>query len=147
MKITEVTQSLHTYRVTVRVQLPDGALTAMTCIGADTLAHARALLLRIYGAGNEVSLSEIVRENRAKRTQALSRINPEPALFRDGPCAYMPFSPVVETAKPFNTQQAQLKALTDRAKQLNQQAKQIRAQQSLATAQQNLAKAKTPKLQ
>ena len=146
MKITEVTQSLHTYRATVRVQLPDRALTATTSIGADTLAQARALLLRIYGAGNVVSVSEIVRENRAKRTQAHSRINPEPALFRDGTCAYVPFSPVEETAKPLNPKQAQVKALSDRAKQLNQQAKQMRAQQSVAKAQQNLVKAIKPQV-
>jgi hypothetical protein len=144
MKVTEVTQSLHTYRATVRVHLPDRALTATTSIGADTLAQARALLLRIYGAGNVVSVSEIVRENRAKRTQAHSRINPEPALCRDGTSAYMPFSPVSETAKTSSPQQAQAKALSDRAKQLNQQAKQMRAQQSLTRAQQNLLKAKKP---
>lgn len=141
MKITEVTQSLHTYRAIVRVQLPDRALTATTSIGAATLAQARALLLRIYGAGNVVTVSEIVRESRAKRTQVHSRINPEPALFSDEPCAYMPFSPVVETAKPLSPQQAQVKALSDRAKQLNQQAKQMRAQQSVAKAQRNLVKA------
>jgi len=144
MKIAEVTQSLHTYRAVVRVHLPDRALTATTSIGADSLAQARALLLRIYGVGNVVSVSEIVRETAPQRSQARSHINPEPALNRYGTSAYMPISPVVETAKPISPQQAQVKALSDRAKQLNQQAKQMRAQQSLATAQKNLLKTKKP---
>ena len=147
MKITEVTQLMHTYRATVRVHLPDRALTATTSIGADTLAQARALLLRIYGVGNVLSVSEVVRENSVKRSQAYSRMNPEPALFRSETCCYVPFSPVSETAKPLNPQQAQAKALSDRAKRLNQQAKQIRAQQSVATAQQNLVKVSKPQPQ
>jgi hypothetical protein len=144
MKITEVLQSLNTYRATVRVHLPDRALTATTSIGADTLAQARALLLRIYGLGNVVSVSEIVRESTTQHSQERCQRNTEPALFRDRKCFYVPFSPVSETAKPLSPQQAQAKALSDRAKQLNQQAKQIRAQQSLATAQRNIQKAKKP---
>jgi hypothetical protein len=147
MKIIEVTQSLHTYRATVRVHLPDRALTATTSIGADTLAQARALLLRIYGVGNVVSVSEIVRETATQSSQARSHINPEPALFRKGICSYVPFSPVLETVKPLSPQQAQVKALSDRAKQLNQQAKQMRAQQSVEKAQQKLVKAKRPQYQ
>ena len=144
MKITEVTQSLHTYRATVRLHLPDRSLTATTSIGADTLAQARALLLRIYGLGNVVSVSEIVRESAVRTAQERCRSNPEPALSRDGTCSYMSLSLVSETAKPLSPQQAQVKALSDRAKQLNQQAKQMRAQQSLAKAQQNLVKAIKP---
>jgi hypothetical protein len=147
MKIAEVTQSLHTYRAVVRVHLPDRALTATTSIGLDSLAQARALLLRIYGVGNVVSVSEIVRETAAKSAQRHCQISPEPGLSRYGPCACMPFSPVSETAKPLSPQQAQVKALSDRAKKLNQQAKQMRAQQSLAAAHQNLLKAKNPQPQ
>ena len=110
----------------------------------DSLAQARALLLRIYGQGNVVSVSETVRESAVRSAQERCRSNPEPALSRDGTSACMSFSPVSETAKPLNPQQAQVKALSDRAKQLNQQAKQLRAQQSVAKAQQNLLKVNKP---
>jgi hypothetical protein len=146
MKITEVLQSLNTYRATVRVHLPDRALTATTSISADTLAQARALLLRIYGLGNVVSVSEIVREMVAQSSQERCHINPEPALSHAGANACVSFSPVAETAKPISPQQAQVKALSDRAKHLNLQAKQMRAQQSVAKAQQNLVKAIKPQL-
>ena len=147
MKITEVIQPLHNYRAVVRVHLPDRALTATTSIGADSLAQARALLLRIYGQGNVVSVSETVRESVVRSVQERCRNNPEPALSRAGACACVSFSPVSETVKPLNPQQAQVKALSDRAKQLNQKAKQMRAQQSVAKAQQNLVKVSKPHLE
>ncbi len=147
MKITEVIQPLHNYCAIVRVHLPDRARTATTSIGADTLAQARALLLRIYGQGNVVSVSETVRESVVRSAQERCRSNPEPALSHAGANACVSFSPVSETAKPISPQQAQVKALSDRAKQLNQQAKQMRAQQSVAKAQQNLVKAIKPQPQ
>lgn len=141
MKINEVTQPLHTYRASVKVVLPDKAVRATTSIGADSLAQARSLLIRIYGPGNVFGVSEIVRETIADQAAKSPKKRAEPGLSHPKGIAQNAFSPVAVSEEPISPQQAQTKALTDRAKKLNQQAKQMRAQQSLATAQQNVSQA------
>jgi hypothetical protein len=63
MKINEVTSSLKTYIASVRVVLKHGSVTARTSIEADSSAHAFAMLSRMYGQGNVLTISEVMRES------------------------------------------------------------------------------------
>lgn len=57
MRIVEVISSLHTYTATVRVHVGGGALVLRTHVHADGIAHARALLVHLYGMGNVLALA------------------------------------------------------------------------------------------
>lgn len=57
MRIAEVISSLHTYTATVRVHVGGGALVLRTHVHADGIAHARALLVHLYGMGNVLALA------------------------------------------------------------------------------------------
>lgn len=112
MKISEIAHSLTTFIATVRVVTPNSSMTARTIITADTFMSAKAMLAKMYGAENVLSLSQLANENI-----------------------------VDEQTKPLSSQELQVKSMNDRAKQLTQQAKQLKARQSLQRAQQNLRKA------
>ena len=73
---------------------------------------AKAMLARIYGAENILSLTQVTNE-----------------------------TVIDEETKTLSSQELQVKSMSDRAKQLTQQAKQLKARQSLQKAQQNLVKA------
>ncbi len=87
-------------------------MSVRTIILADTFMSAKAMLAKMYGAENVLSLSQLMHED-----------------------------VIDEQIKPLSPQDLQVKRMKDRAKQLTQQAKQLKARQSLAKAQQNLAKA------
>jgi hypothetical protein len=63
MKINEVTTTLKTYLATVRVVLRDSSTTARTTITADSSSQALMMLSKMYGAGNVLSLNQIVHES------------------------------------------------------------------------------------
>lgn len=112
MKISEIAHPLTTFIATVRVVTPHTTLTARTLVIADTFIAAKAMLAKMYGAENVLSLVQLANENI-----------------------------VDEQTKPLSAQELQVKSMNDRAKQLTQQAKQLKARQSLQRAQQNLVKA------
>ena len=147
MKINEVSNLPRHYSATVRVVLRDATMTARTTITADSFQQARAMLTRIYGDGNVLSISESV--NESART---CQINAQ-ASFPDQPRhrqqltkknAPAEFSCVAETesaTRVLSPAELQVKSLSDKAKQINQQAKQLKARQSLAKAQEKLRQA------
>jgi len=112
MKISEIAHPLHTFIATVRVVTRNTTHTARTTITADTFMSAKAMLARIYGAENILSLTQLTNE-----------------------------TVIDEQTKTLSPQELQVKSMSDRAKQLTQQAKQLKARQSLQKAQQNLVKA------
>lgn len=73
---------------------------------------AKAMLAKMYGAENVLSLSQVASENI-----------------------------VDEQTKPLSSSDLQVKSMNDRAKQLTQQAKQLKARQSLQNAQRKFVKA------
>lgn len=60
MKISEVCTLLKTYLATVRVVLKNASSTAKTTISAECSTHAYLMLNRLFGAGNVISLSEVI---------------------------------------------------------------------------------------
>ena len=89
----------------MRVQAAGVSLTARTLIHAEGVQQARALLARIYGAGNVLALQRVQETKVAEATQA-----PNPA-------------------------DAQIKNMQQQARQLNQQARRMRAQRAVQRAQ------------
>ena len=63
MQITEFTNIPQSYIATVRVVLRDGSTTARTTLTADTYQQARAMLTRIYGDNNVVSIIQVMNED------------------------------------------------------------------------------------
>ena len=108
MKINEFTDNLQAYIAVVRVVLGTSTLAARTQIHAEGVQQARALLARIYGAGNVLALQQIHEANVAEATQA-----PNPA-------------------------DAQIKNMQQQARQLNQQARRMRAQRAVQRAQRKI---------
>ena len=92
----------------MRVQAAGVRLAARTQIHAEGVQQARALLARIYGAGNVLALQQIHEANVAEATQA-----PNPA-------------------------DAQIKNMQQQARQLNQQARRMRAQRAVQRAQRKI---------
>ena len=115
MKISEIAHPLSTFIATVRVVTRNTTHTARTSIIADTFMSAKAMLARIYGAPNILSLTQVTNE-----------------------------TVIDEQTKTLSPQELQVKSMSDRAKQLTQQAKQLKARQSLQKAQQQLANASRP---
>jgi hypothetical protein len=113
MKINEVTHIPQTYLATVRVVLRNGSTTARTTITADTFQQARAILIRIYGDGNVLSINQVISEH----------------------------EDMTEATKTLSPQELQVKSLADKAKQYKDQAKAMKARQQMAKAQQDLMKA------
>ena len=117
MKISEIAHPLTTFIATVRVVTHTSSTTARTLIIADTFTAAKALLAKMYGAENVLSLTQVANE-----------------------------TIVDEQSAPLSAQELQVKSMNDRAKQLTQQAKQLKARQSLAKAQQKFASASRPNI-
>ena len=113
MKINEVTNIPQTYFATVRVVLRDGSTTARTTITADTVQQARAMLTRMYGEGNVLSINQVMNEDEG----------------------------VTEATKTLSPQELQVKSFSDKAQQYKEQAKAMKARQQMAKAQQDLMKA------
>lgn len=113
MKINEVTNIPQTYLATVRVVLRDSSMTARTTITADTVQQARAMLIRTYGDGNVLNITQIMSEQQD----------------------------ITEGTKTLSPQELQVKSLSDRADDYKQQAKAIKARHQMAKAQQDLMKA------
>ena len=112
MKISEISHSLSTFIATVRVVMRNSSTTARTSITADNQNSAKVLLVKIYGAENILSLTQLTNE-----------------------------TVIDEETKTLSSAELQVKSMSDRAKQLNQQAKQIKARDKLQTAQTNMRKA------
>ena len=113
MKINEVTNIPQTYLAIVRVALRDSSVTARTTITADTVQQARAMLTRMYGEGNVLSINQVMSEDQD----------------------------MTEGTKTLSPQELQVKSLADKAEDYKQQEKALRARQQMAKAQQNLMKA------
>ncbi len=75
MRLHEFSNPLKTYLATVRVVLKHGSTTARTTVAADCTSNAYLLLVRAFGQGNVVNLSEIVSEppqtDQIQREQAI----------------------------------------------------------------------------
>jgi hypothetical protein len=147
MKIIEFTNSLKTYLATVRVVLRDATMTARTTITTNSLQQARAMLTRIYGDGNVLSISESV--NASARTCQINaqasfpdqRRHRQQLPKRNAPAEFSCVAETESATRVLSPSELQVKSLSDRAKQINQQAKQLKARQSLANAQKNLRQA------
>jgi hypothetical protein len=113
MKAYEITNGPQTYIATVRVVLRDASTTARTSITADTFQQARAMLTRIYGDGNVLSINQVMSEH----------------------------EDITEGTKTLSSQELQVKSLSDKAQQYKEQAKAMKARQQMAKAQQDLMKA------
>jgi hypothetical protein len=113
MRFSEISSQFKTYQATVRVVLRDSSMTARTTITADTVQQARAMLTRIYGDGNVLSINQVMNEDEE----------------------------VTEGTKTLSPQELQVKSLNDKAKQYKEQAKAVKARQQMAKAQQDLMKA------
>lgn len=153
MKITEFSNLPKQYSATVRIVLRDSSMTARTSVTADTYQQARAILMKLYGDGNVLSISEIVRESHATHQINAVASFPEQRRRRQHDTeksAPAVFSCVAETesaTRVLSPAELQVKSLSDKAKQYTQQAKQMKARQSLAKAQEQLRKASAdPKL-
>jgi hypothetical protein len=106
--LSEVLSPLQAFRATVRVQAAGVSLAARTQIHAEGVQQARALLAKIYGVGNVLSVLRLQEANVAEATQA-----PNPA-------------------------DAQIKNMQQQARQLNQQARRMRAQRAIQRAQKQI---------
>ena len=111
MRIDEVTNPLKTFLAQIRVQ----GLTVRTTIQADSLSHAKAILVHVYG-----------RENVQMVIQIASVTNE------------------TATIKPETPAQARVKSLADQAANLKKQEKVARAQIALKRAQARMQKANLP---
>lgn len=116
MHIHEITRRLETFIATVRVENGLDVVTARTAVHADGVVEARAILARIYGEGNVLS----VLEAQQQMTET------------DG------------GTKTLSAGELRVKSLADQATKLRNQAKQERARQSLDKAQKRMAKANRP---
>jgi translation initiation factor 2B subunit (eIF-2B alpha/beta/delta family) len=147
MKINEVSNLPRQYSATVRVVLRDATMTARTTITADTVHQARAMLTRIYGEGNVLSISEIVNESastcqiNAQASFPDQRRRSQPFAKKNAPTVFSCVAETENTTRVLSPAELQVKSLSDRAKQINQQAKQLKARQSLAKAQEKLRQA------
>jgi hypothetical protein len=109
--LSEVLSPLQAFRATVRVQAAGVSLAARTQIHAEGVQQALALLAKIYGAGNVLSVQQVQEAKVAEATQA-----PNPA-------------------------DAQIKNMQQQARQLNQQARRMRAQRAVQRAQRKVRSA------
>lgn len=143
MKINEVANRPQTYIAAVRVITGTAATTARTSVTADSQQQARAILSRLYGAGNVFPVSVVVHE--APESHQIQRrvTNSAPAVQTQHPSKKngpVQLSCVSETegTKTLSPAELQVKSLADKADQYKQQAKAMRARQSLAKAQEKL---------
>lgn len=113
MRIFEVANAPHTYLGVVRVVLRDTIMIARTTIRADTTQQARAMLTRVYGVGNVLSVTQVV----------------------------VGVDEMVEATTTLTPQELQVKSLVDKADVYKRQANAMKARQKLVKAQQDLQKA------
>jgi hypothetical protein len=147
MKIHEVTNPIKHYIATVRLVINGTGNTARTSITADNQQQARLMLTRFYGAGNILSIREIVSESPRTceiHAQATNRppIRQTQRQHRKiGPDLLSCVSEAGADTRVLNPAELQTKSLADQATKLNQQAKVKKAQTKLLKAQQKLMKA------
>ena len=144
MKINEVSEPLKTYIAVVKVITGNGSTTARTSVTADTQQQARTILSRLYGVGNVISVTEVMREapqtdqiqrQATIRTPAIHRQHPR---AKRGPVQLSCVSETETTTRVLSPAELQVKSLADQAKRLNQQAKLKTGQTKLAKAQEKL---------
>lgn len=122
-------------------------MTARTTVTADTYQQARAILIRLYGDGNLISMNEIMSESSGTHQINAQAAFPEQRRHRQHDTeksAPAEFSCVAETesaTRVLSPAELQVKSLSDKAKQYTQQAKQMKARQSLAKAQEKMRQA------
>lgn len=86
MRLHEFSNPLKTYLATVRVVLKNGSTTARTTVAADSTSNAYLLLVRAFGQGNVVNLSEIVSESpQTDQIQREQAIRPQAVQRRAQP--------------------------------------------------------------
>ncbi len=143
MKINEVSEPLKTYIATVRVITVTATTTARTTITADTQQQAWAILSRLYGVGNVISISDVMHEAPESHQIQRRATNTHPAIHtqlpkkKNGPIQLSCVSETEET-KTLSPAELQVKSLADQTKRLDQQAKLKKAQTGLAKAQEKL---------
>lgn len=150
MKINEFAQAPKTYICTVRVVLRDGITTARTTVTAENPSQARAIATRLFGDGNVLNVSEVMRESattvqiQARATNGASSVRfSRPQQEIDSVQA----SSVLESGantRVLSPQELQVKSLADKAAQYKQQAKQLKARQAVQKAEERLRKASLP---
>lgn len=86
MRLHEFSNPLKSYLATVRVVLKNGSTTARTTVAADSTSNAYLLLVRAFGQGNVVNLSEIVSESpQSDQIQREATIRPQAVQRRAQP--------------------------------------------------------------
>ena len=108
MKIREITNTPTTFVAIVVVVTPSSSVTASTTVSAANFQQARAILIRLYGERNILSITQSVNEDRAKI------ISPQEQQVR--------------------TMSDQAKRLQQQAKQVKARNKLAKAQQQLVKA-------------
>jgi hypothetical protein len=153
MKINEVSNTPRHYVATVRVVMRDTSMTARTTVTADTYQQARAILIRLYGDGNLISMSETVSESgrthqiNAQASFPDQRRHRQHRVQKNAPAVFSYVAETESATRVLSPAELQVKSLSDKAKQYTQQAKQVKARQSLAKAQEKLRQAgAAPKL-
>lgn len=153
MKINEVTNPLKTYIATVRVIINGTGSTARTTFTSDNPQQARLMLTRLYGAGNVLTISEVVSESARTCEIQAQATNRTPAIHRQhqarktGPMQRSSLSEAGADTRVLSPAELQVKSLADQAARLNQQAKVKKAQTKLLKAQDKLRTASAaPKL-
>lgn len=147
MKINEVSNLPKHYSATVRIVLRDSSMTVRTSVRADTIQQARAILLRLFGDGNVLSISEIVNESGQTQQINAQAAFPEQRMRRlhgmkkNAPAVFSCVAETESATRVLSPAELQVKSLSDKAKQINQQAKQLKARQSLAKAQEKMRQA------
>ena len=153
MKINEVTNIPQTYIATVRVITGTASTTARTSVTADSQQQARIILIRLYGVGNVISVTEVMHE--APQTLQIQRratithpaIQTQLPKKKNGPVQFSCVSETETATRVLSPAELQVKSLADQAQKLNQQAKLKKAQTGLAKAQEKLRVAsRAPKL-
>ena len=147
MKINEVTNPLKHYIATVRVVIIDTGSTARTTITADNQQQARLMLNRLYGAGNVLTISEVVSESPRTCEIQPQATYPDHGIERQlqhrktGPIQLSCVSEAGADTRVLSPAELQVKSLADKAEDYKQQEKALKARQQMAKAQQNLMKA------
>lgn len=66
MRFNEFNDGVQRFTATVRVVNKTSSITAKTLIYAESATHGRAMLERMYGAGNVLSITQAVHEEGTK---------------------------------------------------------------------------------
>ncbi len=136
-----------TYIATVRVITVTATTTARTTITADTQQQAWAILSRLYGVGNVISISDVMHEAPESHQIQRRATNTRPAIQtqlpkkKNGPVELSCVSETETTTRVLSPAELQVKSLADQTKRLDQLAKLRKAQTGLAKAQEKLRRA------